>query len=126
MGGKRRAVGPMEIVGIVVVAVLVLVAVVHRMGSTASGGDASAYPTQSVPAGVSVKTTASATASGAFQGTPAQSYPKGAAGITVPAAKAVPGFTAAEVKAAPTATGPAEDPDAILESDHALSVGNDC
>jgi hypothetical protein len=64
-----------------------------------SSGAAEAYPTQSVPSGITVTTTESAAAVDPFAGTPAANYPKGVAGITMPAATKVAGFTAAQVGA---------------------------
>ena len=61
--------------------------------------DAGAYPTQAVPSGVSVTTSASAAPTDPFQGTAAATYPKGDAGITMPTATAVTGFTQAQVSA---------------------------
>ena len=55
-------------------------------------GAAEAYPTQSVPSGITVTTTESAAPTDPFAGTPAENYPKGAAGITLPAATKVAGF----------------------------------
>jgi hypothetical protein len=67
-------------------------------GSAATAG--AAYPTQSVPGGISVVTSASAAPTDPFAGTAAATYPRGAAGITLPAAKAVRGFTRTRVGAA--------------------------
>jgi hypothetical protein len=91
----RRA-GPI-VAGVVVLAVAVPLV---RSGLSSDGDTAAAYPTQSVPAGESVVTTASAAPTDPFAGTPAAGYPKGRAGITLPPAKAVTGFTAAQVGAA--------------------------
>lgn len=93
----RRTIGILAGVG---VAAAVLVAAVPALRSLLPepGAGAAAYPTQSVPDGVTVTTTESADVfAGPFSGTAAHSYPKGAAGITLPPAKAVKGFTAAEV-----------------------------
>ncbi|WP_436535038.1 hypothetical protein [Actinoplanes sp. HUAS TT8] len=100
MGQGKRAVGPIEITGIVVVALLVVAAVVHRMNAEPAS-DSTANPSQSyIPLASGSKPADSEPATyGPFQGTPAQSYAKGKAGIVLPPAKAVPGFTAAEVKA---------------------------
>ncbi|GIE35804.1 hypothetical protein Ait01nite_088490 [Actinoplanes italicus] len=89
MGQRGRVIGPAEIVGIAVVAVLVLVAVGHRTGWTWPGTTGEAA-TASEPV----------TAAVWLRGTPAEAYPLGAAGITLPAATAVPGFSAAEVGSA--------------------------
>lgn len=70
-------------------------------GSSSSGlDDAVAYPTHSVPGGISVTTSVSAAPTDPFAGTPAATYPKGKAGITLPRATAVKGFTGAQVDAA--------------------------
>jgi hypothetical protein len=91
----------------VAVAALVVVAVSPALRSKlvgdGSAGDrvvADAYPTQSVPSGVSVTTTESAAPTDPFAGTPAAHYPTGAAGITMPAATGVAGFSAGQVGAA--------------------------
>ncbi|MFI6073847.1 hypothetical protein ACIA5C_19965 [Actinoplanes sp. NPDC051343] len=86
----------------VVVAALVVVAVVPGLRSAVAGNrEASgAYPTESVPSGISVTTTAKAVPTDPFAGSPAAHYPKGAAGITMPAATKVAGFSAAQVGAA--------------------------
>jgi hypothetical protein len=83
----------------------VLVAVTPRLksavlGNRESADTAVAYPTQSVPPGVSVTTTRSAAPTSAFAGSPAANYPKGAAGITMPAAARTGVFSAAQVGAA--------------------------
>jgi len=88
----------------VVVAGLVIVAVVPGLKSAVVGNRESAdgavpYPTQSVPAGISGKTTQSAAPTDAFAGTPAARYPKGAAGISMPAAAKAGVFSAAQVRA---------------------------
>jgi hypothetical protein len=59
-----------------------------------------AYPTESVPSGISVTSSQSAAPTDPFAGTPAAAYAKGQAGITLPKAKAVTGFSAAQVGAA--------------------------
>lgn len=64
-----------------------------------SSGPAAAYPTASVPSGVTVTTSESAAPTDPFAGTPAANYPKGVAGITMPAATKAGGFTAAQVGA---------------------------
>jgi hypothetical protein len=86
----------------VVVAALVVIAVVPGLRSAVAGNrEASgAYPTESVPSGISVTTTAKAVPTDPFAGSPAAHYPKGAAGITMPAATKVAGFSAAQVGAA--------------------------
>jgi hypothetical protein len=84
----------------IVVAGLVLVAATPALRSKFGRGDgasAAAYPTESVPPGISVTTTESAAPTDPFAGTPAAGYPKGAAGITMPAATKVAGFSAAQV-----------------------------
>ncbi|HEY0534729.1 MAG TPA: hypothetical protein VGD29_24345 [Actinoplanes sp.] len=84
----------------VVVAALVVVAIVPGLRSMLTGdGTAGAYPTESVPPGISVTTTESAAPTDPFAGTPAAHYPKGAVGITMPAATKVAGFSAAQVGA---------------------------
>lgn len=96
----KRAVGPMEVIGIVVVVALVVAAVLHRRGIDEST-DASANPVQSSYSGLPQRTptsSARAEAAGPFQGTPAQNYAKGEAGIVLPAVKAVPGAEEAMVK----------------------------
>jgi hypothetical protein len=91
---------------VVVVTGLVVVALVPSLRSKLhgdagdDGGPAVAYPTQSVPSGVSVTTTESAAPTDPFAGTPAAHYPKGAAGISSPAATKVGVFSAAQVGAA--------------------------
>jgi hypothetical protein len=87
--------------GAVVVALLVVASIpLVREFRTGPSGAAPAvtYPTQAVPSGVTVTTSASAKPSDPFEGTPAAAYPKGAAGITLPPAKAVEGFTATQVR----------------------------
>jgi hypothetical protein len=86
----------------VVVAALVVVAVVPGLRSAVAGNRevSGAYPTESVPSGISVTTTAKAVPTDPFAGSPAAHYPKGAAGITMPAATKVAGFSAAQVGAA--------------------------
>lgn len=85
----------------VVVAALVVVAVTPSLRSRLAGDGvaAGAYPTASVPSGISGTTTASAAPTDPFAGTPAARYPKGAAGISMPAATKVAGFSAAQVGA---------------------------
>ncbi|MEV6850616.1 hypothetical protein [Actinoplanes sp. NPDC051411] len=88
----------------IAVAALVVVAVVPGLksavlGNRESAGGAVPYPTQSVPSGVSVKTTQSAAPTDAFAGSPAALYPKGAAGISMPAAARTGVFSAAQVGA---------------------------
>jgi hypothetical protein len=85
----------------VVVAGLVVVAAVPALRSslTGDGAAAGAYPTESVPSGISVTTTEKAAPTDPFAGSPAAHYPKGAAGITMPAATKVAGFSAAQVGA---------------------------
>ncbi|MET7394320.1 hypothetical protein ABZS66_12580 [Dactylosporangium sp. NPDC005572] len=84
------------------VAAVVLAAAIGAVRSPDDAGEpAAAYPTQSVPEGVTATTSASAVVvSGPFDGTPAAAYPKGEAGITMPPATAVAGFTVAQVQAA--------------------------
>jgi hypothetical protein len=89
MSQRGRVIGPAEIVGIVVVAALVLVAVGHRNGWSWPG-----------TAGEAATAQEPVTAAVWLRGTPAEAYPNGAAGIILPAATAVPGFSAAEVGAA--------------------------
>ena len=100
-GGLRRTalVAGNAALAVLVLAVLVLVV---RSGLAESSGDdnVAAYPTQSVPGGISATSSASAAPTDPFAGTSAANYPKGAAGITLPTAKAVTGFTAAQVTAA--------------------------
>jgi hypothetical protein len=86
----------------VVVAGLVVVAVVPGLRSSFTGDGSSAavaYPTESVPPGVSVTTTEKAAATDPFAGSPAAHYPKGAAGITMPAAARTGKFSAGQVGA---------------------------
>ncbi|BCY08359.1 hypothetical protein [Actinoplanes sp. L3-i22] len=104
MGQGKRAIGPMEIAGIAIVAILVAVAVFHRMNAGPEGNAAdAAYPAPSGYSGLPAKRTGtpapSAANAGPFAGTPAGNYAKGEAGLVMPAAKAVPGFTVAEVRA---------------------------
>ena len=87
------------ILGVIVLAVLLGMAV-PRMFSSGSGDDPVAYPTATVPSGITVTTSESAAPTDPFAGTPAANYPRGAAGITMPKPAAVPGFTAAQVGAA--------------------------
>jgi hypothetical protein len=105
LGGLRRNALVLAGAALAVALLAVLVPVVRSWlpsGTSASAGDddAAAYPTQSVPAGISVTSTASAVPTDPFAGTAAAAYPKGAAGITLPRATAVTGFTAAQVDAA--------------------------
>src|SRR5690349_7009389 len=89
------------VAGAAAIAVLLAVAVpALRSQLPASGDRGTAYPTQSVPGGVSATTSAGALPSDPFVGTPAAAYPKGRAGISLPRATAVTGFTAAQVTAA--------------------------
>ncbi|MFI5892950.1 hypothetical protein ACIA5D_22845 [Actinoplanes sp. NPDC051513] len=92
-GVARRA--PWLLTGVVLAVLLALA--VPRMFSAEPGAADTAYPKASVPSGITVTTSESATPTDPFAGTPAASYPKGAAGITLPKATAVTGFTAAEV-----------------------------
>ncbi|MEU0561004.1 hypothetical protein [Dactylosporangium sp. NPDC006015] len=92
------------IAGAVAAAVLLAAAFPYVRAAFTSdpgGGDTgpAAYPTQPVPSGISVTTSASAAPTGPFDGTAAATYPKGDAGITMPPATAVTGFSQAEVSA---------------------------
>jgi hypothetical protein len=89
--------------GVIVVATVAVVAVGPTLRSWLAGTTPEAYPTQSVPDGITVTTSESAPTiepGDSFADTAAAQYPKGAAGITLPPAKAVKGFTAKEVGAA--------------------------
>jgi hypothetical protein len=89
--------------GVIVVATVAVVAVGPSLRTWLAGTTPEAYPTQSVPDGISVTTSESAgpvDPTDSFARTAAARYPKGAAGITLPPAKAVKGFTAKEVAAA--------------------------
>ena len=91
---------------LIVVAVLGAVAVAAALPTVrswlpgASAASTVAYPTASVPPGITVTTSQSAAPTDPFADTPAATYPKGAAGITLPPARAVTGFTEAQVAAA--------------------------
>jgi hypothetical protein len=88
------------LVAAVAVGAVVLASVVPGLRSfLPKSSSAAAYPTESVPPGVTVTTSVSAAAADPFAGTPAAHYPKGAAGITLPVATKVTGLTAAEVGA---------------------------
>ena len=100
-GGKLLNV--LGVLTVIVVATLVVFAVVPDMRSLLPGPRAAAYPTQTLPDGISATSSQSAAPvdqADPFAGTAAAKYPKGAAGITLPPAKAVKGFTAKEVDAA--------------------------
>lgn len=102
LGGLRRRLRLFVGVGVGAVLLVAAVPVVRSWLPSSSGNDgaAAAYPTQSVPDGVSVVTSASAAPTDPFAGTAAAAYPKGEAGITLPPATAVAGFTGAQVEAA--------------------------
>ena len=97
-GGVLRRV-PL-VLGAVVLAVLVALAIPRMFSGRDGRGDVGAYPTATVPDGITVTTSESAAPTDPFAGTPAAGYPKGAAGITMPKATAVTGFSAAQVSAA--------------------------
>jgi hypothetical protein len=100
-GGLRRKALVAVNAAVAVLLVVVTVLVVRPLLSASAGDDvAAAYPTQSVPGGVSATSSASAAPTDPFAGTPAAGYPKGEAGITLPKATAVTGFTAAQVDTA--------------------------
>ena len=101
LGGLRRKVlvAANVAVGVLLVAVVVLV-VRSGLAGSSDDADAAAYPTQSVPGGISATSSASAAPTDPVAGTPAAAYPKGKAGITLPKATAVVGFTAKQVDSA--------------------------
>src|SRR5512138_1566275 len=69
---------PWILTGVLVAGLLALA--VPRMFSARQTGAAGAYPTASVPSGISATSTRSAAPTSPFDGTPAAGYPKGAAG----------------------------------------------
>jgi hypothetical protein len=92
-----RLLGVLTMIGVATAAV---VAVAPSLRSWLAGSTPQAYPTQSVPDGITVTTSESAGTidpGDSFADTVAAQYPKGAAGITLPKASAVKGFTAKEV-----------------------------
>jgi hypothetical protein len=99
LGGLRRKSLILVNVAVAVAVLAVVVLAVRAWLPAGSSGDraAAAYPTQSVPGGISATSSARAATTDPFAGTPAANYPKGAAGITLPKATAVTGFSAARV-----------------------------
>lgn len=100
---RRKLIRTLVAVGVTTAIVVLVGPSLRSWLAGAAGSGPATYPTQGVPDGVTVTTSARAGTidpGDSFADTAAAQYPKGTAGITLPPAKAVKGFTAKEVDAA--------------------------